>query len=67
MSESEPASEPDLVHRLKNHLCIIVGFCDLLLVGFPDDDPRRADLLEIYRAARDALAVMPEVDRRLRW
>ena len=32
MSESDLASESDLVHRLNNHLCIIVGFCDLLLL-----------------------------------
>ena len=31
MSDTEPAPESDLIHRLKNHLCIIAGFCELLL------------------------------------
>ena len=66
MSESDLASESDLVHRLNNHLCIIVGFCDLLLADFPSDDQRHADLLEVRKAARDAMAMMPEIDRRLR-
>ena len=66
MSESEPASESDLVHRLKNHMCVIVGFCDLLLADCPIDDQRHADLLEVQKAARDAMAMMPEFDRRLR-
>ena len=66
MSESEPASESDLIHRLKNHICVIVGFCDLLLADFPSDDQRHADLLEVQKAARDAMAMMPEIGRRLR-
>lgn len=63
---SEPAKEDDLIHRLKNHLGIIVGFCDLLLAEFPSDDQRHADLLEVQKAARDAMMMMPEVARRMR-
>ena len=66
MSESDLASESDLVHQLNNHLCIIVGFCDLLLADVPSDDQRHADLLEVQKAARDAMAMTPEIDRRLR-
>jgi hypothetical protein len=55
-----------LVHQLKNHLAIIVGFCDLLISDTPDGDPRKADLLDVHKAARDAMAVMPEIARRLR-
>ena len=66
VSEPEPEKEGELIHRLKNHLCIIVGFCDLLLADFPSDDQRHADLLEVQKAARDAMAMMPEVDKRLR-
>jgi hypothetical protein len=54
-----------VVHQLKNHLAVIVGYCDLLIAETPADDPRRADLLDVYKAARDAMAVMPEVARRL--
>jgi hypothetical protein len=54
-----------VLHQLKNHLAVIVGFCDLLLADAPEDDPRTADLLEVHKAARQAMAVMPEVARRL--
>jgi hypothetical protein len=61
---AEPGNA-QVVHQLKNHLAVIVGYCDLLLADTPAADPRRADLLDIYKAARDAMAVMPEVARRL--
>ena len=58
--------EPDLVHRFKNHLSIIVGFCDLLLAEASEGDTRRADLTEIQKAAYAAIALMPELSKRLR-
>jgi hypothetical protein len=60
------ATNAEVVHQLKNHLAIIVGYCDLLLAETADDDPRKADLLDVHKAARDAMAVMPDVARRLR-
>ena len=66
MHERAGATDPDLIHRLKNHLCIVVGFCELMLADCPDDDPRRADLVEVQKAARDAMELMPEVTRRVR-
>ena len=53
----------DVVHRLKNHIAIIVGFCDLLLAEVSDDDPHRADIIEVHKAARDAMALLPETTR----
>ena len=61
-----PEREPDLLHQFKNHLGIIVGFCDLLLSELPDDDPKRADLLEVQQAGRAAMALVPELAKRLR-
>ena len=66
MSEPEPTKESDVIHRLKNHLCIIVGFSELLVAEFPADDRRRADLMEIQKAARDAMAMMGELAARIR-
>jgi hypothetical protein len=66
MSEPESVPEGELIHRLKNHLCIIVGFCELLLADAADDEGRRADLNEIHKAAQDAINMMPEVASRLR-
>lgn len=60
------AQESDLLHDFKNHLAIVVGFCDLLLSEFPETDPRRADIVEIHKAARAALAMMPALSQRLR-
>ena len=44
-------------HAVKNHLAVIVGFCELLLTETPPDDARHADLLEIDRAARELVAI----------
>lgn len=63
MIMTEPPTD-NVIHRLKNHIAIIVGFSDLLLGEFPEDDPRRSDVLEIHNAAREAMALMPEVARR---
>ena len=63
---SKPQREPEVIHRLKNYLCIVVGFCELILEDFPQDDRRRGDLLEVQKAARDAVAMMPEVSRHMR-
>lgn len=57
--------ESELTHRLKNHLCVIVGFCELLLADASGDDPRRADLEDIRKAAQDAIEMMREIARRL--
>ena len=58
-------SNAQVVHQLKNDLAVIVGFCDLVIAETPDGDSRKADLLEVHRAARDAMAVIPDVARRL--
>ena len=39
-------------HSLKNQLGIVLGFIDLLIEDTPESDPRRADLLEVRKAAR---------------
>lgn len=55
----------DPAHTFKNHLAIIVGFADLVLAEMSEDDPRRRDVLEIHKAAHDALALLPALlDRR---
>jgi hypothetical protein len=54
-----------VMHELKNHLAVIVGFCDLLVSDAAADDPRTRDLLEVCRAARQAMAAIPEIARRL--
>jgi len=58
MSEP-PRYEPEELHQLKNHLGIVVGFAELLLAEFSDDDPRRGDMLQIQTAAAAAMALLP--------
>ena len=51
--------DPTVIHRLKNKLAIILGFCDLLVSELPEGDRHRADVLEIQQAARLALLELP--------
>jgi hypothetical protein len=44
-------------HAVKNHLAVIVGFCELLLADMPEHDSRHADVQEINRAARELMAI----------
>jgi hypothetical protein len=66
MSEPEHQGDSEVIHRLKNHLAIVVGFADLVVADAAEGDPRRADLLEIQKAAREALAMMADVAKRLK-
>ena len=61
----QPDREPDVLHQFKNHLAIIVGFCDLLVDELAEDDPKRMDILEIQKAGRAAMALVPDLARRL--
>ncbi|MSO31089.1 MAG: hypothetical protein EXQ48_09165 [Acidobacteria bacterium] len=56
----------DLVHEFKNHLAVIVGFCDLLLRELPDGDPRREDILQMHKAGHDAIALLPRLTTHMR-
>jgi hypothetical protein len=55
-----------LFHAFKNHLSVIIGFCDLLLNELPEDDPKRADILEVRKAGEAAIALLPELSEHLR-
>ncbi len=66
MSEREHQGDSEVIHRLKNCLAIVVGFADLVVADAAADDPSRADLLEIQKAAREALAMMADVDKRFK-
>lgn len=64
---SAPHSEPsrdELVHEFKNHLSVIVGFCDVLLHELAADDAKRHDVIEIQRAALAAVALLPRIPAR---
>jgi hypothetical protein len=66
MTADEITRESPLIHQLKNHLSIVIGFCDLLLGDMPDTDPKRGDLHEMRNAAQAALKLLPEVATRMR-
>jgi hypothetical protein len=55
------STNEDAMHRLKNHLAVIIGFCDLLVEESTPSDPRRADFLELQKSAYAAMGVLPEV------
>lgn len=48
----------DFEHALLNHLSIVLSFSELLLQDSALDDPRRADLAEIHKAATAAVRIM---------
>jgi hypothetical protein len=59
----EPASKknglgPEAVHALSNHLAVIVGFIDLVLMETSEDDPRYPDLVEIQNAANECARIV---------
>ena len=54
------ADQPTVVHEFKNHLSVIVGFCDLALSEVPEGQ-LRSDLCEIKKAASAALALLPDI------
>ena len=58
--------ESPLVHQLKNHLSIVIGFCDLLLSDLPTDDPKRVDIQEVRKAGQAALDLIPDLSARMR-
>lgn len=60
---SEFPREPEVMHSFKNHLAIIIGFSDLLLSEMAVDDPRRKDVIEIYKAGQSALALLVSLTR----
>lgn len=59
MTSSGQTSEPASIHRLKNHLAIIITFSELLLETTEPDDPRRSDLVMVRQAAQDAMELVP--------
>ena len=61
MPDAPPPRDRELLHALKNQLSIVVGFSDLVYSETPPDDPRYSDLAEIRKAARAAMAIIPEL------
>jgi len=53
--------EPATVHRLKNQLAIIMGFCELLLSDLSPDSKHRADVIQIQTAGQSALDQLPQL------
>ena len=56
--------DPETEHDVKNHVAVIVGFSELLLAQFPEEDCRRNDVEEIHRAARELMAIFRRESRR---
>lgn len=46
------------VHRLKNQLAIVLGFCELLLAEMPPDSHHRDDVVQIQKAGLSALEIL---------
>jgi hypothetical protein len=55
--------EPEVIHRLRNQLAVVVSFSDLLLLELPEGDAHRGDVVEIHKAARAAMDLLPELGK----
>jgi hypothetical protein len=55
------AADESVMHQFKNHLAVIVGFCDLLLDEIPRTDQKHIDLQEMRKAAEAAMALLPKL------
>ena len=55
--------DPEAVHRLSNHLMVILGFIELMLADTPPDDPHRDDLFEVRSAVVAAVKLIGQSDR----
>ena len=46
------------LHNLRNHLSVIIGYCDLLLAETAPDNAVHRDLTEMRKAATDAMTLL---------
>ncbi len=60
MDEPTPTPEARRLHNVRNHLSVIIGYCDLLLSEVPAGDAKQADLNEIRKAAVVAMALLQD-------
>ena len=51
-------------HAVKNHIAVIIGFTELLLAQIDEQDHRRGDVEEVYRAAKELMIVFRREGRR---
>ena len=55
--------DPEAIHRLSNHLMVILGFIELMLADTPPGDPRRNDLSEVRSAVVAVAKLIGHSDR----
>ena len=53
--------ESTRVHNIRNHLSVILGYCDLLLAEVPPSERKHADITEMRHAAAAALALLDDL------
>ena len=53
-----PRPESRKLHNIRNHLSVIVGYCELLLAELTPQDAMHQDLVEMQKAANAALALL---------
>lgn len=55
--------DPAAIHRLSNHLAVILGFVELILADAPPNDPHRSDLIEVRAAVVEAAKLIGRTNR----
>ena len=49
------------LHDVRNHLSVIIGYCDLLLPEIPPSDRKHADITEMRKAATAAMSLLEDL------
>lgn len=49
------------LHDVRNHLSVIIGYCDLLLAEIPPTDSKHADVTEMRKAASAAMSLVEDL------
>jgi hypothetical protein len=53
--------ESKRLHDVRNHLSVIIGYCDLLLAEIPSADRKYADVTEMRKSATAAMTLLEDL------
>ena len=49
------------LHDVRNHLSVIIGYCDLLLAEVPKSDRKHDDITEMRKSATTAMTLLEDL------
>jgi hypothetical protein len=61
-----PDLEDDMLHQFKNHLALAISYAELMMDEFAAGDAHREDLTQLRDAINQAIAMLPDIERRMK-